>query len=55
MRRLNTRVEIILDDLRSDLETGAETTEEDWPDIVEGAMQTAWDDLLAAEPTGEVE
>ena len=44
MRTLTARYDRILDDLRTSLEDGDDT--EDWQDVVEDAMNEAWDQLI---------
>jgi len=46
---LTERAERILDDLRAELEDGP-SDGEPWADVVESAMNTAWDALLKAGP-----
>lgn len=53
MRRLNSRVEQIAEELVSDLADYVETEDTPWRDVLAVAMNDAWDKLEKAEPTGE--
>lgn len=49
MRKLTDRHEQILDSLRAQLEDELHE-DSSWPDIVEDAMNSAWDALVKAQP-----
>jgi hypothetical protein len=49
MRKLTDGHDRILDDLRAQLEDELDE-DSSWPDIVEDAMNSAWDGLLKAQP-----
>lgn len=53
MRKLTGKHDQALDDLRQDLADELAGGDDAWPDIVEYAMNQAWDRLLAAPPDDE--